>query len=367
MKIKMSKKIDSQMLILTLLLILVGLIMLFSASYAIAIEDFNDPYHYVTRQGIFAAVGIAAMWVMSYFDYHWLHRFAIPLYAVCVLLLLLVLLFGVEVNEAKRWLQIGPLQFQPSEIAKVAIIILFSSLAVKNQKDINKFSKGLVRYLALIALVAVFTLKQPHLSATVIIAATGIIIIFVAGANVYQLIALGSAGVLGAAGFIMLNPYALTRLKVWIDPFIDPLNKGWQGSQSFITIGSGGLFGLGFGQGRQKYLFLPEPTNDFIFPVICEELGFVGAVAVILLFAMFIFRGYLIAVSAKDKFGMFLAVGITTKVAIQTIINLFVVTGIMPITGASLPFFSYGGTAILIQIWEIGILLNISRQSKKVN
>lgn len=367
MEKKQDRKMDSQMLVLTLLLVLIGLLMLFSASYPQAYQEWGNPLHYVIRQGLFAVVGIFFMMLASAIDYKWMHLVAIPLYIFSVFLLLMVELVGVSANEAKRWLDIGIIQFQPSEIAKTAVILLFSSLAVKNQKYIKELFRGLIPYLMLIAVIAAFTLAQPHLSATVIIAVTGIVIIFVAGANFGQLLFLALFGVGGAGLFIVSNSYALTRIKVWLDPFSDYLDKGWQGSQSFMTIGSGGLFGIGFGQGRQKHLYLPEPSNDFIFPVICEELGFIGALAIILLFGLFVFRGFVIATKARDRFGMLLAVGITSKVAIQTIINLFVVTGLMPITGASLPFFSYGGTALLIQLTEIGVLLNISRHSKKVN
>lgn len=362
---KLNKKMDSQMFMLTMLLIAIGLIMLFSASYAMSLEESGNPYNYVLKQAAFAALGIAFMYFFVYFfDYHWLHKLAVPIYVIAILLLLGVAIFGKEVNYAKRWLTIFGIQFQPSEAAKTAIIILFSSMSVKYQKDIHKFKDGLLIYLLLIGGIIIFTLMQPHLSASIIIALTGIIIIFVGGANVLHLCGIGFVGIAGVTAFIFTNAYAMTRIKVWFDPFIDATNKGWQGAQSFIAIGSGGLFGLGFGQSRQKHLFLPEPANDFIFPVICEELGLVGACAIIILFALFIWRGFTIAFSAKDKFGMLLGVGIISKFALQTIINLFVVTGLAPITGASLPFFSYGGTALVIQIVEIGILLNISRQTR---
>lgn len=362
---KLNKKMDSQMLMLTLLLITIGLIMLFSASYAMSISESGNPYSYVMRQTFFAVMGIVALYFLVYcFDYHWLDKFAIPLYILSIVLLFGVALFGKEVNSAKRWLTVIGIQFQPSEIAKTAIIVLFSSMAVRYQRDIHRFRNGLLVYILLLGGVIIFTATQPHLSASIIIAATGIVIIFVAGANILHLVGFGIAGVGAGIGYLQLNPYAMTRIKVWFDPFIDATNKGWQGAQSFIAIGSGGVFGLGFGQSRQKHLFLPEPANDFIFPVICEELGLVGALAIVFLFTLFIWRGFVIALSAKDKFGMLLGVGIISKFAIQTIINLFVVTGLFPITGASLPFFSYGGTALVIQIAEIGILLNISRHTR---
>ncbi|MFI3114526.1 MAG: putative lipid II flippase FtsW [Clostridia bacterium] len=362
-----NRKMDSQMVILTLLLVLIGIIMLFSASYAQAIVGFGNPYYYVFRQALFAGAGIVCMYFVSFVDYKWMHLFATPLYILSIILLIMVHFFGVEINYAQRWLRIGGLQFQPSEIAKTAVILLFSSIAVKNQKYIKEFFRGLVPYLLLLGGIAIFTYKQPHLSATLIIAGTGMMIIFVAGINLLQIIPMAVLGGLGVIVFLQTNTYAQTRIDVWFDPFIDFLGDGWQGSQSFISIGSGGLFGLGFGQGRQKHLYLPEPSNDFIFSVICEELGFIGGFTIILLFTIFIYRGFDIASKARDSFGKYLAVGIISKVAIQTIINLWVVTGLFPITGASLPFFSYGGTALMLQLCEIGILLNISRHSKKVN
>ncbi|MDP4109273.1 MAG: FtsW/RodA/SpoVE family cell cycle protein, partial [Bacillota bacterium] len=203
---------------------------------------------------------------------------------------------------------------------------------------------------------------EPHLSGTVIIAATGIIIIFAGGANFFHLLLIFATGICGGAAFIMTKPYAMDRIRVWLNPFLDPLDKGWQGVQSLLAIGSGGLWGLGLGQSRQKNLYLPEPANDFIFSVVCEELGFIGAMLIITAFAAMIIRGYWIAVHARDRFGVLLAVGITSQIAIQTVFNICVISGLMPVTGASLPFFSYGGTSLLIQLAEVGVLLSISRQ-----
>lgn len=362
-----DKSMDSQMLFLTILLLLIGIVMLFTASYAQAYEESGNPYYYVIKQGQFACVGLVIMYFVSRIEYKWMHVCAIPTYVVSIILLILVILMGEKLNEAQRWIKIAGIQFQPSEIAKTAIILLFSSMAVKRQKYEKEFLRGFLPYVILLGTISVLTVLQPHISATIIIAGTGIMIAYIGGVNAIYVAGLIVAGIAGVCGVIFMNDYAMTRVKVWIDPFSDFLNKGWQGSQSFITIGSGGLFGLGFGQGRQKHLYLPEPANDFIFPVICEELGFIGAMMIILLFAIFIFRGFVIAVNAKDKFGTLLASGIIIKIAIQTIINLFVVTGLFPVTGASLPFFSYGGTALIIQFAEIGILLNISRYGKKVN
>ena len=364
----MKKRMDYPMLILTLSMVIIGLIMLFSASYARSLSEIGDPYRYVKKQAIFAVMGVVAMYIISKIDYHIYHRFAWLAYGGSVFLLFMVAVAGTAHGGAQRWLSIPGVgfEFQPSELAKTAIIILFSSLVVKNQKKMNTFKDGMLPFLLLIAGVVAFTaLFQSHLSATTIIAATGMIIIFVGGANFKWLFLMGAGAVSCAVLYIVSNNYTMARIKVWFDPFIDEMGTGFQAAQSFIAIGSGGLFGLGFGQSRQKYMFLPEPENDFIFPVICEELGFVGAMAIILLFAMFIFRGFMVGAKAKDKFGTLLCVGIMSKVSIQIIMNLFVVTGAMPVTGVSLPFFSYGGTALIIQICEIGILLNISRQSRK--
>lgn len=359
-----TKKYDSVMLILTFVLIITGLIMMYSASTPLSIRDYGHPYFYIKQQAIYAGIGIVAMFFASNFKYQWYMKFAWLIYFVSIGLLAFVHFFGVTRNNAKRWLDIGVFQFQPSEVAKIAIIILFATLAVREQRYIATLKDGLIKYLFLIGGVAVFTLFQPHLSATIIIAGTGIIVIFIGGANILQLLFLGGAGVAGVFAYASFFPHAQARLDVWLDPFSDFLNSGWQGSQSLMAIGSGGIFGLGFAQSKQKHLYLPEPANDFIFSVICEELGFIGGMFVTILFLLFILRAFTIALGAKDRFGMLVAAGIATKFAMQTIINIFVVTGVFPITGAALPFFSYGGTALIIQIAEVGILLNISKQSR---
>ncbi len=363
MKKKIVKKEDTSLIVLTFVLIGVGLIMMFSASTPLSIKTVGHPYSFVVDQAIFAIIGIVIMLVISRIDYHFWARFAWLGYGASVIMLILVHFIGVTRNDAKRWLDIGVLQFQPSEIAKIAIILLFATLCVQNQKEIATL-KGFLKYILLIGGIAGFTGLQPHLSVTIIIGVTGIAIVFVAGTKLRYLVIMGIASVIGGIGYLFVFPHAMRRIEIWFDPFSDYLNSGWQGSQSFIAIGSGGLFGLGFGQGKQKQLYLSEAHNDFIFSAICEELGFIGGCFVVLLFAVFIFKVFTIALSAKDKFGMLFAVGIGTKIAVQAIINIFVATGIFPVTGASLPFFSYGGTALVLQIAEIGILLNISRQGR---
>ena len=362
---------DQPLLMLTMLLLGLGLVCLFSASYATAYDkqDGNATY-FIFRQGIFAAGGVVVMLVLSKFDYHKLHYFAIPALIAAVLVMATIKIPGlknywINRNGAIRWIQIPALgTFQPSELAKIAVILCFSSLAtIFGPKKMHTLRWGILPFMAIIGVFAVEMSWEKHLSGTLIIAAIGMVIIYFGGANLFWF-GLGGCGV-GAGALWYLNSergaYAMERIHIWLDPFSDPLGDGWQGVQSQLAIGSGGFWGLGLGQSRQKHLYLPEPANDFIFAVICEELGFVGAVMVVVVFALLIWRGYYIALRASDKFGTLLAAGITTQIAVQTFLNLGVVTGLLPITGASLPFFSYGGTALLIQLAEMGILLSISR------
>lgn len=362
--------IDGPLTMLTLLLLLVGLVVLFSASYATAYanEDGNSTF-YIYRQGAFAAAGVAVMFVLSKFNYHKLHYLAIPALVAAVLLMATIKVPGlrslwVTRNQATRWIALpGIGQFQPSELAKVAVILSFSSIAtIYGEKKMHTLRYGLLPFLFIIGVFAVEMKWEKHLSGTVIIALIGMLIVYIGGANLFWLVSGAGVGVAGGVWYILNNAYAKTRIQVWLHPFEFFRGKGWQGANSLIAIGSGGFWGLGLGQGRQKQLYLPEPANDFIFSVACEELGFVGAVLILLIFAALIWRGYYIALHANDKFGTLLAAGITTQIAVQVVINLCVVTGLSPVTGASLPFFSYGGTALLIQLAEMGILLAISRK-----
>lgn len=349
------------MLLLTLLLVALGLVMLFSASYAMANSRYDNPAKLVTSQLMFAAVGIVAMLWISKIDYHILRPLMPMIVIGSSVLMLLVPFIGTEVKGARRWL----FGFQPSEIAKFALILLFAVMMSKaGQKKMKSFFHGFVFYMMCIGVLVGMLVLQKHLSAMVIVGVTGAVMMFVGGTRIIYLIGLAGLGISGAIVYIMNADYAMQRVKVWLDPFIDFKGKGWQGSQSFMSIGSGGLFGLGLGQGRQKHLYLPEPANDFIFSVICEELGLIGALLVLIVFAAFIIRGYYIAIRAADKFGALLAVGIITQIGFQVIFNLCVVSGLVPVTGVSLPFFSSGGTSLLMILGEIGILLNISRGIK---
>lgn len=356
------KPVDSAYLMLVFLVVLTGLLTLFSASFADAYYEYGNPTYHVTRQAVFAVMGLVGMFVVSKIDYHKLHIINIPLATISLILLILTPQIGVTRNSATRWINILGVQFQPSEIVKTAVIISFASFACIYSHKIKTFTGGILPYFGAIGVIAILLKMQPHLSATIIIALTGFTILFVAGIRLWYFVPVGIIGGIGVITYIATAKYALSRIKVWIDPFIDPLNAGWQGAQSFIAIGSGGFWGLGLGKSRQKHMYLPEAQNDFIFSVICEELGFVGATIIIIMFAALIIRGFYIAVRAKDKFGTLLATGITAKIAIQTIVNMCVVSGLMPVTGAALPFFSSGGTSLVIQLLEIGILLNISRQ-----
>lgn len=369
-KVQKTGTLDRPLLLLTFLLLGLGLLCLFSASYATAYDskDGNSTF-YIFRQAIFAVGGSAAMLVLSRRNYHKLHYLAIPSLILAVAVMATIKVPGlknmwVTINQATRWIKI-PLAgtFQPSELAKIAVILCFSSLAtIYGKKKMHTLRYGILPFMGIIAVFAVEMYWEKHLSGTALIAAIGMVIIFIGGANIFWF-GLGGVGVATAGiWYIKSHEYAMTRIRVWLDPFLDYRGKGWQGAQSQIAIGSGGLWGLGLGQSRQKHLYLPEPANDFIFSVWCEEMGFVGAVLLVVLFAALIWRGYYIALHCPDKFGTLLAAGITTQIAVQTILNLCVVTGLLPVTGASLPFFSYGGTALLIQLAEMGILLAISRE-----
>lgn len=362
-------KLDFGTLIIIVLLMTVGLIALFSASYPAALYKFGKPLYFIRNQGIFALMGLAGMLFVSTIDYHIYARFQKPLFLVGIILLVLVLIPGVGVphNNATRWLNLPLLgEFQPSEIMKIAVIISFSYYAARAGKQIRTVRHGIVPYFAAMAVIAGLLYKEPHLSATIIILGVGMCILFVAGIKIWYFFPmLGAAAAAFALAYnTPMFAHVRSRIAVWINPFLDLRDKGWQGANSFVAIGSGGLWGVGLGQGRQKHLYLPEPQNDFIFSSWCEETGLIGAILVMLLFGYLIYRGFFIARNAKDKFGCLLAVGITSKLAIQTLINMWVVSGLFPVTGASLPFFSYGGTALLIQLGEMGILLNISRNIK---
>ncbi len=356
---------DTPLLVVTLILVVFGLIMMFSASFANAWYMFGDSYHYIKKQALFAVVGIVAMLVLSRINYHVYHKFAWLLYGAS-LLLLVVTLFMPPLNNSRRWIIIGGFTLQPSEIAKFAIILLFAHIGSVKPEKMKEFKYGFLQPLILIGLVAIIMIKQPHLSGTILIGLVGMVLMFISGTKL-RWFGLSAVIIIPAgAAYVLLSKkvdYALSRINMWIDPFQDPTDKGHQIIQSLLAIGSGGLMGLGLGNSRQKHLYVPEPQNDFIFSIICEELGYIGALFVIILFLVFIFRGFAIAMNAHDKFGALLAIGITTQIGLQAFLNIAVVSGTIPNTGISLPFFSQGGTSLAMLLAEVGVLLSVSRYS----
>lgn len=357
--------IDLTFMFLVLILLAIGLIMLFSASYASAYYETGNSFYYISRQLLFAIVGIIGMFVVANIDYHILHRFAFLIYIGTVFLLILVLFVHTR-EDARRWIPLGFTTFQPSELAKFAVVLIFAHLISTNYDRMKDPKYGVWPFLALMGIVVLLMLLEPHLSGTILILSIGIIMMFVGGTDLKWFMI---GGLLLAAAVVVIVlipgviPYAMSRIQHWRDPWIDPQGKGFQTIQSLYAIGSGGLMGVGIGNSRQKHLYLPEPQNDFIFSVVCEELGFIGATLIILVFVLLIWRGYVIAMRCRDRFGSMLAVGLTTQVGVQTVLNIAVVSNTIPNTGISLPFFSYGGTALVMLLCEMGVILSVSRQT----
>ncbi|MBE6939560.1 MAG: putative lipid II flippase FtsW [Ruminococcaceae bacterium] len=359
---------DLPFLLLTLLLTGIGLVMLFSASFPSAYYE-GDPTFYLKRQGIFAVLGLGAMLWLSKWNYQRWRGWAKILLGAAFFLLILVIIPGVGItrNNATRWLGFGGMTFQPSEFAKMAVIIYFADSISKKKDKMRNLREGVLPYAVVLGLLSILMLLEPHLSGTIIIVATGIILMIVGGMHPY----LAGAGI-GGVGIVAvlyvklveagIISYGAGRILMWKDPWLDPGDAGYQMCQSLIAIGSGGLLGVGLGKSRQKFLYLPEEHNDFIFAVVCEELGLIGACVIILIFMLLILRGFWIALHARDRFGSLLAVGVMTQVSLQTFLNIAVVTGLVPATGISLPFFSYGGTSLFLLLAEMGIVLSVSRQ-----
>ena len=357
---------DLPFLVLVLTLVSFGLVMLYSASYAVALYRRGDAFAYIRPQLLFAAVGLIALYLASRVDYHIYHKLAWPMLGLS-LVLLVVVLFMPEYNGCKRWIVLPGLgTLQPSEIAKFSVILTFSHIISLNHQKMKRFSVGVLPFAAILGVLAVLMLLEPHLSGTLLLFGIGAVLMFVGGTGMRWFALAGGLGAAAIAGAVILLPdlvpYAADRLSSWIDPFSDPLGDGHQTIQSLYAIGSGGATGLGLGNSRQKYLYVPEPQNDFIFSILCEELGFLGACLVILLFVMLLLRGAVIALRAPDKFGALLTVGFVVQVVMQAVLNMAVVTNTIPNTGISLPFFSSGGTSLLMLLGEMGIVLSVSRQ-----
>ena len=370
-KLASQPPMDLPFLLLILTLVAFGLVMLGSASWAVGLYRRGDAYAYLRPQLLFAAAGLAALWAASRVDYHIYHRLAWPLLGLS-LVLLTVVLFMPEYNGCKRWIVLPGLgTLQPSEIAKFSVVLVFSHIIALNQSRMDQFRVGVLPFVAILGVVAVLMLLEPHLSGTLLILVIGAVLMFVGGTGL-RWFGLAGAGALTALSLALvllpdLVPYAADRLSSWLDPFADPLGDGHQTIQSLYAIGSGGATGLGLGNSRQKHLYVPEPQNDFIFSILCEELGFVGAALVLVLFFLLLWRGLVIAVRAPDKFGALLAVGFVVQVCLQAVLNIAVVTNTIPNTGISLPFFSSGGTSLMMLLGEMGIVLSVSRQGSQTH
>ena len=371
------KSFDFILFITVLILLALGIIMVLSASSPSALATTGSSYTYVLKQLLSAIIGIVAMLILSKVDYRIYGRFYKVIYVVSLLVLLLVLVPGLgrTVNGARRWINLPVVSsFQPSELTKVGLIVFYAVYLTKHKDELKNIWKGFFKpFLILAPIILVLLGIQSHFSASVLIILVVAVMMIVAGTKVSHFVTFGTIGATAGIGlmyilakYFQIGGFRLTRITAFLNPWEDAQDSGWQIIQSLYAIGSGGLFGEGLGNSKQKYLYISEPHNDFIFAVLAEELGFVGCVVVILLFAIFIWRGILIAMKAPDMFGSLLATGITALIGLQAIINIAVVTSSMPVTGMALPFFSYGGTSLIILLCAVGVLLNISRQSEKI-
>ncbi|KAB2337418.1 stage V sporulation protein E [Cytobacillus depressus] len=357
---------DLILLIVTLTLLAVGLTMVYSASAIWADYKFNDSFFFAKRQLLFAVVGIIAMIFIMNVDYWTWRSSAKIIVIICFVLLLLVLIPGIGNvrNGSRSWIGVGAFSIQPSEFMKLAMIAFLAKFLSDRQKLITSFTKGLVPALGIVFLAFGLIMLQPDLGTGTVMVGTCLVMIFIAGGRISHFIGLGLLGLTGFVALVLSAPYRIKRITSFLDPWEDPLGSGFQIIQSLYAIGPGGLFGLGLGQSRQKFFYLPEPQTDFIFAILSEELGFIGGSFVILLFSLLLWRGIRIAIGAPDLFGSFLAVGIIAMIAIQVMINIGVVIGLMPVTGITLPFLSYGGSSLTLMLIAIGVLLNISRYSR---
>jgi cell division protein FtsW len=353
--------IDLPFLVLTLVILTIGVVMVLSASFARAYYTSGDPLHYFTKQMLMAVSGVGLMIFVSFWKVNTFRKFAIPLLVIALVLLAAVPLIGSKMNGSRRWIDLGFTTFQPSELMKLAEVLLFAVMICTYKEKMKTFRYGVVPFITVVAVVVGLLYLEPHLSASVIVVLLAAIMMFAGGTKMQWFILAGGVIIVIAYITVTKMDYANDRITAWLHPEKDPGDTAYQILQSLYAIGSGGLMGLGLGQGRQKYLYLPEEHNDYIFAIVCEELGFVGAMLILLLFALLIVRGFWLALHARDRFGSLVITGLTSLLAIQVFLNVAVVTNLLPSTGISLPFFSYGGTALWIQLVEMGIILSISR------
>lgn len=344
----------------------IGFIMVYSSSAVRGFIQYDDPFHYLKMEIMWVTMGLVAMFFAMRIDLRWVRQFAKPALLVAIALLIAVKIPGVgrTVNGADRWIGLGPMSIQPSEVIKLSMVLMMSHVLAINSHNIESFRKGVLPILALMGLIAGLIMLQPDLGTTLVVAGMTFFMLIAAGARVSHILALGGTGLGLVVAAIAAAPYRMRRIFAYLDPWADPLGNGYQTIQALLALGPGGLFGLGLGQSRQKFLYLPENHTDFIFAMIGEELGFIGATLVILLFFLFAWRGFRVAMRAPDSFTGFLAVGLTAMVSIQAMINMGVVSGVLPVTGITLPFISYGGTSLVFTMLGVGVLLNISREAR---
>lgn len=360
--------IDWPFALILMVLLTIGTIFVFSSSYVYANHKFGSSYFFINRQLVSVVISIFAMlFTVKWMDYLILKKFALPIFGVSYALLWMVFFFGADANGAKRWIGFGSFSFQPSEVMKFAVIVLLSTyivwLETKGRDLIRTFKYGVLPFALIGIIIAVPLILQPHLSATIIILVLIFAMMYLAGVRKGILISAVALVAVGMLGIILFTSHGQTRIDAWLHPEENIQTSGWQPLQSLYAIGSGGLWGVGLGASKQKHLYLPEPQNDYIFAIICEEMGFVFAVAVIILFVLLIWRGFHIAKNAPSKFSSLLVMGIVCQIGIQVFLNIGVVSGALPSTGVSLPFFSYGGTSLVLLMIEMGVVLNVSKFS----
>lgn len=339
--------------------------MIYSASFVWAEYKFQDPYKFVKMQTIFFLIGLVLMYFLTKLDYHIYYKYANIILIICATLLILVLIPGIGSirNGSRSWFGIGSLGIQPSEFAKIGLIIYVSKYLTNNKKTMKSITKGVLPILGVIAFFFLIIMLEPDFGTAMVIVITLVVLIFTSGVNISFFVKMGLLGLLGIVGIIIAAPYRMKRIVSFLNPWSDPLGSGYQILQSLYAIGPGGLLGQGFLKSRQKYFYLPEPQTDFIFSIISEELGFLGILIVSSLFFIIFYRGMMISLKSKDLFGKFLAFGLSFGLIIQAVLNLMVVVGLIPVTGVTLPFLSYGGSSLLVSMASIGILLNISKNS----
>ena len=364
--IRLRGEVDRPFLLLVIVLVAIGTTMVFSASYAYARENYGgDSYYFAIRQIIWAVIALFAMAVFTRVDYLVIKRFTLPFCLISLALLAAVWVPGVGtlVNGARRWFNLGIMSLQPSELIKAAVVLYFADYIVRNRENMHRFQVGVLPFGVAAVVIAGLLYLEPHLSGMVIVLVLIFLMMYLGGTRKLYLGALLGLGAIGMAGIFALSSHGRERIEVWLHPEEYVRTSGWQPLQSLYAIGSGGLWGVGLGQSRQKQLYLPEPQNDYIFAILCEEMGFVFATFVLLLFLLLIWRGFYIARNAPTQYASLVAFGLTSQIAVQVFLNIAVVTNAVPSTGVSLPFFSYGGTSLLICLVEMGIILNISRYS----